>query len=188
MIPSGTALESFILLESPRPEGELIMRGNALRMLFAGISCLASLGLTVALRADGLPHQASPAGQLGKVDFPTSCVVEVQPSLEKGLALLHSFQYTESEKTFADASTRDPKCAIAHWGKAMATYLQIWEFPNDKTLKSRRKVLKRLAATRPSLRIPRTPCTCLPTSLSDSASGRIPSSRISPRILQALMP
>src|SRR6267143_1377746 len=151
MIPSGTALESFILLESPRPEGELIMRGNALRMLFAGISCLASLGLTVALRADGLPHQASPAGQLGKVDFPTSCVVEVQPSLEKGLALLHSFQYTESEKTFADASTRDRKCAIAHGGKAMATYHQIWDFPNDKTLKEGRKEVEKAQKLHPAL-------------------------------------
>src|SRR6266481_9991259 len=86
-----------------------------------------------AVRADTL--SAAPPDQLGNVDFPTSCTAEVQPSLEKGVALLHSFQYTESEKTFADASTRDPKCAIAHWGKAMATYLQIWEFPNDKTLK-----------------------------------------------------
>ena len=126
------------------------MRGNALRMLFAGISCLASLCLTVALRADGLPHQASPAGQLGKVDFPTSCALEVQPSLEKGLALLHSFQYTESEKTFADASTRDPKCAMAHWGRAMATYLQIWEFPNDKTLKGGRKEIEKAQKLHPA--------------------------------------
>ena len=127
------------------------MRRNALRMLFAGLSCLASLFLTVALRADGSLHQASPAGQLGKVDFPTSCAVEVQPSLEKGLALLHSFQYTESERTFADASTRDPKCAIAHWGKAMATYLQIWEFPNDKILKGGRKEIEKAQKLHPAL-------------------------------------
>jgi len=119
-------------------------------MLFAGISCLASLGLTGALRADGLPHQASPAGQLGKVDFPTSCALEVQPALEKGLALLHSFQYTESEKTFAGASTRDPKCAMAHWGKAMATYLQIWEFPNDKTLKEGQKEIAKAQKLHPA--------------------------------------
>jgi hypothetical protein len=123
------------------------MRRNALGMLFAGISCL---GLTGALRADGLPHQTSPAGQLGKVDFPTSCALEVQPSLERGLALLHSFQYTESEKTFADVSTRDPKCAMAHWGKAMATYLQIWEFPNDKTLKEGRKEIEKAQKLHPT--------------------------------------
>ncbi len=126
------------------------MRRNALGILFAGTSCLASLGLTVALRADGLPHQASPAGQLGKVDFPTSCALEVQPALEKGLALLHSFQYTESEKSFADASARDPKCAMAHWGKAMARYHQIWDFPNDKTLKEGRKEIEKAQKLHPA--------------------------------------
>src|SRR5258708_33823827 len=70
----------------------------------------------VALRADAL--SAAPPDQLGKVNFPTSCTAEVQPTIEKGVALLHSFQYTESEKTFADAATRDPKCAMAHWGKS----------------------------------------------------------------------
>src|SRR6266850_683766 len=127
------------------------MRGDQLRKLAAGLSCFGSLFLIVELRADGSHHQASPAGQLGKVDFPTSCTAELQPSLEKGLALLHSFQYTESEKTFADASTRDPKCAIAHWGKAMATYLQIWEFPNDKTLKGGRKEIEKAQKLHPPL-------------------------------------
>ncbi|HEY6266223.1 MAG TPA: hypothetical protein VIW93_15595 [Candidatus Acidoferrum sp.] len=89
------------------------------------------------------PVGASPSDQLGKVEFPTSCGVEVQPMLEKGLALLHSFQYTESEKTFADAAARDPKCAIAHWGEAMALYHQLWDFPDDKTLKEGRKDIEK---------------------------------------------
>ena len=90
-----------------------------------------------ASRADTL----SPAlpDQLGKVNFPTSCTPDVQPTIEKGVALLHSFQYTESEKDFSDAATRDPKCAMAHWGKAMALFYQLWEFPNDKKLKEGRK-------------------------------------------------
>src|SRR5712692_1997504 len=90
-----------------------------------------------AFRADTL--SAALPDQLGKVNFPTSCTAEVQPTIEKGVALLHSFQYTESEKTFADAATREPKCAIAHWGKAMALFHQLWDFPDDKTLKEGRK-------------------------------------------------
>jgi tetratricopeptide (TPR) repeat protein len=90
-----------------------------------------------ALRADAL--SAAPPDQLGKVNFPTSCTAEAQPTIEKGVALLHSFQYKESEQTFADAATREPKCAMAHWGKAMALYHQLWDFPNDKTLKEGRK-------------------------------------------------
>jgi hypothetical protein len=94
-----------------------------------------------ASRADTL--LAAPTDQLGKVNFPTSCTADVQPAIEKGVALLHSFQYTESEKTFADAATRDPKCAMAHWGKAMALFYQLWEFPNDKKLKEGRKDIEK---------------------------------------------
>src|SRR5258708_23972770 len=90
-----------------------------------------------ALRANTL--SAAPTDQLGKVNFPTSCTAEVQPAIEKGVALLHSFQYKESEQTFAGAATREPKCAMAHWGKAMARFHQLWDFPDDKTLKEGRK-------------------------------------------------
>jgi tetratricopeptide (TPR) repeat protein len=76
-----------------------------------------------------------PPDQLGKVNFPTSCTPEVQPTMEKALALLHSFQYTDSEQTFGDAAKQDPKCAIAYWGKAMARYHQLWDFPQVETLK-----------------------------------------------------
>jgi hypothetical protein len=58
----------------------------------------------------------------------------VQPTLEKGVALLHSFQYTESEETFSDAAKQDPKCAMARWGRAMARYHQLWDFPQAGTL------------------------------------------------------
>ncbi len=90
-----------------------------------------------ALRPDTLP--AAPPDQLGRVSFPTSCAADVQPTIEKGVALLHSFQYKESEQTFTDAAAHDAKCAIAHWGKAMALYHQLWDFPNDKTLKEGHK-------------------------------------------------
>jgi tetratricopeptide (TPR) repeat protein len=93
-------------------------------------------------RADSSAAVPSPV-QLGKVDFPTNCSAEVQPALENGLALMHSFQYTESEKTFSEAAARDPKCAMAHWGMAMARYHQIWDFPDDKTLKAGRKEIEK---------------------------------------------
>ncbi len=32
------------------------------------------------------------SAQLGRVSFPTSCAPEAKPTLEKGLAMLHSFQ------------------------------------------------------------------------------------------------
>jgi len=95
------------------------------------------LALVLLLRAPSL--LAAPPDQLGKVNFPTTCAAEVQPAIEKGVALLHSFQYKESEQTFADVAARDSKCAMAHWGKAMARYHQLWDFPQDQTLKEGRK-------------------------------------------------
>src|SRR5882762_9913253 len=93
------------------------------------------------LRADTL--SAAPPDQLGNVNFPTSCTAEVQPTIEKGVALLHSFQYQESEQTFAEAAAREPKCAIAYWGKAMALFHQLWDFPDDKTLKEGRNDIEK---------------------------------------------
>ena len=77
---------------------------------------------------------APQAAQLGKVDFPTSCSAEVQPVMDKGVALLHSFQYKESEQTFTEAAKTDPNCAMALWGQAMALYHQLWDFPSAEDL------------------------------------------------------
>ena len=101
------------------------MRHRRLSTLALGLLFFFLAFQPATLRADTL--SAAPPDQLGKVNFPTSCTAEVQPMIEKAVALLHSFQYTESEKTFAEASTRDPKCAIAHWGKAMALFYQLWD-------------------------------------------------------------
>jgi hypothetical protein len=38
--------------------------------------------------------------------------------LQRGVALLHSFWFTEGEKSFREALDRDPDCAIATWGIA----------------------------------------------------------------------
>lgn len=78
---------------------------------------------------------ASSSDQLGKVDFPNSCKAEAQPALLKGLALLHSFQYMASESGFAAAADLDATCAMAQWGKAMALYHQLWDFPGHHTLR-----------------------------------------------------
>src|SRR5207248_2111034 len=73
--------------------------------------------------------------QVGQVNFPTSCAAEAGAKVETGVALLHSFQYEEAEQSFNEAAKRDPKCAMAYWGKAMTRYEQLWEFPGGKTLK-----------------------------------------------------
>jgi Tfp pilus assembly protein PilF len=99
--------------------------------------------LTVALLSTvGIGGQATNPAQshLGRVDFPTSCSAEAQPLLDKALALLHSFQYMEARQTFEQAQAADSKCAMAHWGKAMSLYEQLWMFPMRNSF---RKVTKK---------------------------------------------
>jgi len=94
--------------------------------------------------------RALPTDQLGKINFPTSCSAEAQAAIEKGVALLHSFQYKESEQTFTEAATRDKKCAMAHWGKAMGLFYQLWEFPDAKKLKEGRKDIEKARKLHPA--------------------------------------
>lgn len=56
--------------------------------------------------------------KLGTVVFANSCAPAAQRSLQRGVALLHSFWFIEGEKAFRDALDHDPGCAIATWGIA----------------------------------------------------------------------
>ena len=84
---------------------------------------------------DQMHHRHDAAEQLGKVSFQTSCSPASQATFERGLALLHSFEYEDAEEQFNKISQADPQCAIAHWGIAMSLFHQIWERPEDSTLK-----------------------------------------------------
>lgn len=65
---------------------------------------------------------ATSAGEnrLGQVHFPNSCKPEVQVRFLAGVALLHSFEFTEAEQAFGQVVTDDPKCVIAVWGMALS--------------------------------------------------------------------
>jgi len=56
--------------------------------------------------------------QLGTVRFANSCAPAVQEKLQQGVAMLHSFWYTEGERTFREVLAADPACAVANWGIA----------------------------------------------------------------------
>ena len=57
----------------------------------------------------------------GKAHMPvTTKSAEAQAFFDQGLALLHSFWYYESDRSFEQAARLDPDCAMAQWGIAMA--------------------------------------------------------------------
>ena len=66
----------------------------------------------------GTPGFGQGQEQLGKVDFPNSCSPVVQETFQRAVAMLHSFRYGETEKTFGGVLAQDPTCAIATWGIA----------------------------------------------------------------------
>jgi tetratricopeptide (TPR) repeat protein len=74
-------------------------------------------------------HQhTGPAPQnVGAVTFENSCAPEVQASIGRGMALLHSFWYEAVDREFRQAAGTDPACAIAWWGVAMAQWQPLWE-------------------------------------------------------------
>jgi tetratricopeptide (TPR) repeat protein len=88
-------------------------------------------------------HEGLTQQQLGTVHFPVSCSPDAQKTFEKGVALLHSFWYEESEKTFLDVARQDPKCAMAYWGEAMSLWHQLWDQPKEATIKRASAELKK---------------------------------------------
>src|SRR6202142_2025677 len=92
------------------------------RILFA-------LLLIVPLGPGQETHSHSAPAKLGKVSFPISCAPAVQEDFDRGVALLHSFAYSAAESTFQGIAQLDPRCAMAHWGVAMAYFHQFWEPP-----------------------------------------------------------
>jgi tetratricopeptide (TPR) repeat protein len=88
-----------------------------------------ALGLAGGLPADE-GHTHDHGEQLGTVSFPVTCNAAARTGVERGVALLHSFQYDDADKAFADAAAADPTCAMAHWGTAMSLYHPVWAAAN----------------------------------------------------------
>ncbi|TMG76431.1 MAG: hypothetical protein E6H77_08685 [Betaproteobacteria bacterium] len=62
---------------------------------------------------------ASRTQKVGKVNFPSSCSPQVQPKVQRAVAMLHSFWWPEGERAFQEIAAGDPGCAaIAAWGFA----------------------------------------------------------------------
>jgi tetratricopeptide (TPR) repeat protein len=62
---------------------------------------------------------ASAQEKLGNVSFPTSCDPKVQAQFERGVAMLHSYWFTEGGKVFDAVAKQDPNCVMAYWGYAV---------------------------------------------------------------------
>ena len=81
-------------------------------------------------------------GQFGELKFSLSCDYGTRETFDLAVALLHSFQYNESEKAFVKVIDADPNCPMAYWGIAMSIYHAAWFPPSEEDLIKGSKVLK----------------------------------------------
>ena len=107
---------------------------KSLTCLLVGV-CVLCAAPALALDDEMHAHHHEATEQLGKVSFPISCAPASQKPFERGIALLHSFGYEEAEAQFVEIAQKDPACAMAHWGIAMSLFHEIWERPQESTLK-----------------------------------------------------
>jgi tetratricopeptide (TPR) repeat protein len=110
------------------------------------LHCSRSARHVVALLAFGLPALAAPTpataqdhskhrGEaapahhdgLGTLVFPTSGAPEAQTDFERGVLLLHSFEYERAAAAFRAAQEKDPDFAMAYWGEAMTYNHPVWD-------------------------------------------------------------
>ena len=75
---------------------------------------------------DMAEHGGKPPAHLGRVHFPSSCNAAAAASIERGVALLHSFWYEEAGQAFGDAARADSTCALAYWGEATSLMHPLW--------------------------------------------------------------
>jgi len=102
-------------------------------MLRARIIC--SLWLVTLAAASNMaqehPHAAA-GEKLGTVHFTTSCNGPAQKQFDRGVALLHSFQFSRAIDGFNSTLKVDSTCAMAYWGIALSQ----WSNPFAAGLKS----------------------------------------------------
>jgi tetratricopeptide (TPR) repeat protein len=64
-------------------------------------------------------HAGAGAEKLGTVHFETSCAPAVATEFDRGVALLHSFEFRPAIESFNRVLSTDAACTMAHWGIAM---------------------------------------------------------------------
>ena len=63
---------------------------------------------------------------LGKVALDVTGSSEAKEAFEKGLLLLHSFEYEDALTAFEEAQQLDPQMGMAYWGEAMTYNHPLW--------------------------------------------------------------
>lgn len=115
----------------------------------AALVCACTVMVPAAARAQHEGHEGAPDAIGAKhVKFETSCASAVGAEFNQAVALLHSFWFPQATAAFEDILKKDPTCAMAHWGIALAA----WGNPfggikNAKTVELTRQAIDKAKAT-----------------------------------------
>jgi hypothetical protein len=95
---------------------------HVLMVIALSLSC--ALAAPPMVRAQHEQHAAGTADEVGSasVRFETSCAPMVAAPVNRAVALLHSFWFTEAIAAFNGVLAEDPGCAMAHWGIALSEW------------------------------------------------------------------
>ena len=104
-------------------------------VLLAVFLLAAGLCHTPSAQAQEHQHHHEHSEKLGRVNFPVSCTPRARAQFNRAVAWLHSFEYEEAERAFAEVTVIDPRCAMGYWGVAMSNYHPIWAPPGAAELK-----------------------------------------------------
>jgi len=98
--------------------------GRHAKLILAFIFLTTSVSLAYERGVDG---NLSPPLILGVLDFPNSGIEDAQDAFERGMKLLHCFEFDDARAAFIEAQDVDPDFAMAIWGEAMTLNHPLWE-------------------------------------------------------------
>jgi len=118
-----------------------------------GFALVALPLLCIALSAPAASHDSSKhAGtnlsRLGKVEFKVECTSAVEQDFNRAMALYHSFAWDDAMKAFDGIAKADPRCGMAHWGRAMVMLDNPFIWPGNLQPAKLNEVTAALAAAR----------------------------------------
>src|ERR1700694_5672428 len=87
-----------------------------------GARVIAGFLLTLASSCLAREDQHGNSEKLGTVQFATSCNEAAQKDFNRGVALLHSFQFSRAIEGFHAVLGEDATCGIAYWGIALSDW------------------------------------------------------------------
>ena len=105
----------------------------------AAIVKMSLVATLILLGSSSLAHDgeqeenAEPPLILGVLDFPNSGSDAAQEAFERGVKLLHSFEFADAQAAFLEAQDIDAGFVMAIWGEAMTFNHPLWEDQDRET-------------------------------------------------------